>query len=68
MIIKVAYCKYVRKDGSINMVVFDTEKKKLLNDCSENYIFVEAQMSHDVDTLREALIKDGYDHTWLKDR
>ena len=67
MLIKVMYCKYLRKDGSFNTVYFDTESKRILNDNYDgNYVFIEARMSKDVDTLREALIKDGYDHTFLK--
>ena len=66
MIIKVVYCKHIRKDGTCNQVVFDIDKKVLLNDIHENFTFVEAAVSKDVDNLREALIKDGYDHTWLK--
>ena len=62
MIIKVMYCK-MRKDGTCNNVVFDTETKELLHGYTGGYVFVEAKMSRDVDNLREALITEGYTDT-----
>lgn len=63
MKIKVAYCGYVRKDGTINSVLFDTETKEYWNDgfvCGLQYVFVEAAQSRDVAALREYLDKEGY--------
>lgn len=69
MLVKVMYCKYVRKNGGMNSVCFDTDKKIFSNKdrCIIGYTFVEAQQSRDVDALRKALIADGYvesDEVW----
>ena len=61
MKMKVMYCKRSRKDGTFNTVAFDTDAKTYSNrsegvDC----VFVEAQMSRDVDGLRDALSEQGY--------
>lgn len=62
MRIKIAYCKHVRKDGSINQVTFDPEKKMFTRkDVSTDFIFVEAQMSRDVDSLVRELVNNGYE-------
>ena len=63
MKIKVAYYGHCRKDGSYNMVAFDTETKTFVNwdgGCSEDATLVEAKLSRDVDMLREKLEVDGY--------
>ena len=67
MRIKVAYCKHVRKDGTINAVLFDTETKEYWNDDDlyypyASYEFVEAAQSRDVNALRERLKREGYTH------
>lgn len=64
MKIMIRYCKHMRKDGSYNTVVFDDENRTY-SDCDSilkdsNYVFVEAQMSKDVDSLRDALAENGY--------
>ena len=62
MRIKTAYCGHVRKDGSINQVSFDTEKKVYTNnDITHDFIFIEAKMSRDVDKLRCELRTKGYE-------
>ena len=62
MRVKVAYCGYVRKDGSINQVAFDTEKKVYTNnDIKQGFTFIEAKISRDVDWLRYALRADCYE-------
>ena len=59
--IKVAYCGYVRKDGSINQLTFYPEEKTFTNkDVSSNFTFVEARISADVDALRDTLKENGY--------
>ena len=63
MIIKVAYYKHVRVNGTYNMVIFDSEDKTYSNwdgGYSRDAILVEASISRDVNDLREELIKDGY--------
>lgn len=63
MIIKVTYCKKMRKDGSYNEVVFDTDAKQILHggyDVIIDRAFVEAAISSDVDNLRMRLYRDGY--------
>lgn len=62
MRIKVTYCKNVRKDGTCNSVMFDTEAKTFTNDDMPRgeFIFVEAAQSHDINILRNALIRNGY--------
>lgn len=63
MVIKVMYCK-PRKDGSCNYVLFDTEKKEIIDGYyGGDYVFVEAKMSKDVTNLREALKNNGYKDT-----
>lgn len=63
MKVKVMYCKYVRKNGTCNMVWFDTEKREftsadtLYRRCD---VFIEAQQSKDVNSLREHLRKEGW--------
>lgn len=63
MKIKVKYCQHVRKDGTSNMVLFDTEKKKFTIWDSiyiPNVAFIEAHMSRDVNALRRYLTNNGY--------
>lgn len=62
MIVKVAYCKHVRKDGTINSVWFDTvEKQFTSSDTAYGFdVFIEAAQSRDVNALRERLRKEGY--------
>ena len=63
MKIKVAYYGHCRKDGSYNMVAFDTETKTFVNwdyGYSGGATLVEAKLSRDVDMLREKLEEDGY--------
>ena len=63
MKLKMAYYGYVRKDGTYNMVLVDTEAKTYSNwaeTCSEDTTLIEAKASKDVDALRERCIKDGY--------
>ncbi len=62
MRIKVAYCGYVRKDGSINQVAFDTEKKIYTNNSvTYDFTFIEAKISKDVDRLRHTLRANNYE-------
>lgn len=64
MKMKVMYCAKSRKDGSYNTVVFDTDSKVFSSRAGDGHcIFVEARMSRDVDSLREALIGQGYSET-----
>ncbi len=63
MKIKVAYYGRCRKNGTYNMVTFDTEAKTFVNwggSCSDNAVLVEAKLSQDVDMLREQLEVNGY--------
>lgn len=61
MKIKVAYCKYVRKDGSVNSCAIDTEKKTYTNHSYAKLdVFIEAAVSKDVDSFRKAIKADGY--------
>ena len=62
MKVKVAYCKYVRKNGTINTVWFDTEERKFTSSDSMYRcdVFIEAQQSKDVNSLREHLRKEGW--------
>ena len=62
MKVKVMYCKYVRKNGTCNMVWFDTEQRKFTSSdtmyrCD---VFIEAQQSKDVNALRERLRGEGW--------
>lgn len=62
MRINVAYCGHVRKDGSINQVSFDTEKKVYTNNNgTQGFTFIEAKISRDVDWLRYALRAECYE-------
>ena len=65
MIIRVSYCR-MRKDGTINEVTFDTERK-IYSDrenspefLQKHRAFVEAKVSCDVTELRKKLVQDGY--------
>lgn len=64
MKIKVYYFGYIRKDGTNNAIVVDTEKKIYNNDprCyyGSDLAFIEAHMSRDVDSFREKVIAEGY--------
>lgn len=63
MEIKVAYYGHCRKDGTYNMVTFDTEAKTFVNWDGGYSLFallVEAKHSRDVDRLREKLEACGY--------
>lgn len=63
MKIKVAYYGHCRKNGTYNMVTFDTEAKTFVNwdgGCSDNAVLVEAMFSWNVDVLREHLEVNGY--------
>lgn len=71
MKIKVAYYGHCRKDGTYNMVTFDTEAKTFVNwdgGCSDNAVLVEALLSRDVDMLREHLEVNGYQNVTEKRR
>ena len=60
MIIRVAYL-HMKKDRTYNEVVFDTEKKLILNGYDGHRdAFIEAKVSADVTNLRRALHIDGY--------
>lgn len=63
MKIKVAYYGHCRKNGTYNMVTFDTEAKTFVNwdgGYSDNAVLVEAILSRDIDMLREHLEVNGY--------
>lgn len=62
MKVEVAYCKRVRKDGTINSIWFDTETKKFTSsDTAYGFdVFIEAAQSKDVNALRERLRKEGW--------
>ena len=58
MRIKVAYCGYVRKDGSINQVAFDTEKKVYTNnDIKQGFTFIEAKILKEQEFLKSKVNK-----------
>ena len=63
MKIRVAYYGHCRKNGTYNMVTFDTEAKTFVN-WNGGYlgdaVLVEAKLSRDVDMLREHLEVNGY--------
>ena len=61
MRIKVAFCKYVRKDGTVNSCTIDTEKKTYTTDMDARFdAFIEAAVSKDVDRFREKAEANGY--------
>ena len=63
MKLKIAYYGHCRKDGSYNMVSFDTAAKTFVNwdgGFSKDVVLVEAKLSSDVDALRKRLKADGY--------
>lgn len=62
MIIKCTYCGYVRKDGTVNSVMFDTERKTFTDNCDVSRFdaFIEAAQSKDVNNLRTQLVENGY--------
>ena len=66
MIVRVGYFGYCRMDGSINEVIFDTEKKTYWNGPSENgYGKIDANIgtekSLDVNEMRRVLVLEGYE-------
>lgn len=72
MIITVEYCQYMRKDGSYNRCVIDTERKIYCNHSEacrfdEPNAYVEAHISKDVDNFRSCAIKSGYREVSLKE-
>lgn len=61
MRIKVAYCKYLRKDGTVNSCTIDTEKKTYTpQDDARFDVFIEAAVSKDVDRFRQKAEENGY--------
>ena len=68
MLIKLEYAKHMRKDGTYNSVIFDTDTKQYSDSYEypvsphKTYTYIEAALSKDVDTMRETLIAEGYTH------
>lgn len=62
MRVKVCYYGYVRKNGTCNSVLFDTERKTFTDKWMDDGFdaSIGAESSRDINTLRETLISKGY--------
>lgn len=78
MVIKIQYCQHMRKDGTYNTVIFDTNKKVFSTSESKfeskyktkdwsKRCFVEAYKSSDVNDVVSALRADGFAELFGKD-